>query len=84
MHGRYMGGAREVHGRCMGVHGCAWVHGWGWVGVDGVAAWGVLAGPPGVVSVCKRRRRSARVERYGDYSFGVQALSSAEQASLAC
>ena len=52
---------------CMGVHGCAWgcmgVHGGAWVGVDGVAAWGVLAGP-GVVSVCKRRRRSARVERY--------------------
>eukprot|EP00964_Phaeocystis_antarctica_P076512 scaffold47310_cov66-Phaeocystis_antarctica.AAC.2 len=65
-----MGGAEEV---CMGMHGCAW----GWVGVTGVAAGVCTLGWTGeVLCVCKRWRRSARVERHlfdslGEVSWGT-------------
>ena len=70
---RCTGGAREVHG----CAGCAW----GLVGIARVAAWGVHAA--GKLSASARDGGALR-ELSGDYSFGVQALSSAEQASLAC
>ena len=79
MHGRCMG----VHGRCTGVHGCAGCA-WGLVGIARVAARPGCACCGEALCVCKRRRRSARVERYVAM-IGLECrLASAEQASLAC